>query len=56
MSPNEIKVSNETVNYYIYRLYNVRETEGTADLYIYSGPCNEEKFKLTPTSYRISLK
>lgn len=56
ITSNEIKISTETDNYYIYRLYNLNEQEGTADLYIYPGPCNDGKFKLTPTAFRVSLK
>jgi hypothetical protein len=57
MSSNEINVSKEkSQNYFIYRLYNVSEKEGKADLYVYAGACNEEKFKLTPITYRVSLK
>lgn len=56
ISPNEIKVSKEKDNYYIYRLYNLDEKENNADLYIYSGPCDETKFKLTPTSFKVTFK
>lgn len=56
MSSNEIRFAAFAAeHYYLYRLYNFDTDTSSAEFFIHSGGLAEDKFKLQPISYRVSL-